>query len=479
MIRRSSKTIWRGISSTPKSYIPTKHPEKLPTEMYHRQHVFQPVASQSQLSPMSRKVTWLEAYRHRENIQNNKGAGNSTNGPSFAFSSVKTRDVIEKTRTDSFTFAVLPFKDDEWFLDAYINASGRLRIGQVFQDLDALAGVIAYKHCSPAEPVIVTASVDRIYMLKRLEDISKCNVSLSGSVTWSGRSSMEITIRAAAHNDDVGELQSESDITDDQVFLTANFTFAARDPETKRSFPINRLVPKTADERVDFVRAEKFNNDKKLMASKTALNLAPPSAEEAKVVHDMWIKQREYELDPSLRPSNVCSMADTRIYSTSMMQPQYRNMHSYMIFGGYLLRQTFELAYACTAGFSSGVPRFVSLDSTTFRNPVPVGSVLYLTATVCYTQQTSQQIGSSKGVVSGTLVQVRVDSKIHDINHDTRTDTGQFTYSYFVPNDRDKSQKSQILPQSYNEMMEYLEGRRKAIDTEKFYVERQLGPITE
>ena len=112
-------------------------------------------------------------------------------------------------------------------------------------------------------------------------------LSFGVSVTWSGRSSMEITIRAAAHNDDVGELQSESDITDDQVFLTANFTFAARDPETKRSFPINRLVPKMEDEWILFGQ-KNLNNDKKLMASKTALNLAPPSAEEAKVVHDMW-----------------------------------------------------------------------------------------------------------------------------------------------------------------------------------------------
>ena len=45
-------------------------------------------------------------------------------------------------------------------------------------------------------------------------------------------------------------------------------------------------------------------------------------------------------------------MKDTVMKSTLFMQPQYRNRHSYMIFGGYLLRQTFELAYCTAATFS-------------------------------------------------------------------------------------------------------------------------------
>ena len=57
-----------------------------------------------------------------------------------------------------------------------------------------------------------------------------------------------------------------------------------------------------------------------------------------------------------------------------------------MIFGGYLLRQAFELAYCAAAAFSSAGPRFVSLDSTTFKAPVPVGSVLSMEASVSYTE---------------------------------------------------------------------------------------------
>jgi acyl-coenzyme A thioesterase 9 len=37
-----------------------------------------------------------------------------------------------------------------------------------------------------------------------------------------------------------------------------------------------------------------------------------------------------------------------------------------MIFGGYLLKQTFELAFTCAAAFCHTRPRFLNLDPITF-----------------------------------------------------------------------------------------------------------------
>lgn len=452
----------------------------------NHQHLFEPVASKSTVSPMRRTTPWIAALRAKQKYENDWKASHKNGEPvpesvSFAYTDVKTREVANRCRSDSFTCVLLPFRDDEWFLDAYINASGRLRIGQIFQDLDALAGVISYKHCYPAEPIIVTAAVDRIFILKRLDDLSQYNVTLSGCVTWTGKSSMEISIKAATHTHalDKDKEWTESDINDDEVFLTANFTFVARDPETHRSFPINKLVPTSVEEKIDFIRAEKFNAEKKEQAKKTGLMLSPPTEIESKIIHDMWVKQKTYEENPSLKPAHVVNMCDTMVRSTMIMQPQYRNRHSYMIFGGYLLRQTFELAYTCAAAFSHSVPRFVSLDSTTFKNPVPVGSVLYLTAIVAHTKNTTREIyiDGVETEVPGTLIQIRVDSTVRNLDHGTTTDTGQFTYSYFVQKD-EKNADIELLPQSYNEMMEYLDGRRKAHATAAFYEERQLGKTT-
>lgn len=433
---------------------------------------------------MKRTTPWIVALRAREDRlkewrENHPGSEAMPEEVSYSYSSVRTREVADKTSDDSFTCAVLPFKSDPWFLDAYISAYGRLRIGQIFQDLDALAGVIAYRHCSPAEPVIVTASVDRIYMLKRLDNIADYNVTLSGNVSWTGRSSMEITIRAARHKNDLNVEQIKpEDIEDKDVFLTANFTFVARDPETKRAFAINRLVPQTSQEQEMFVRAEEFNNAKKLKAVQEKGHVLPPTAEESHIIHDKWL--RGEELEQAIRKhgdaqvsNNIVPMSKTRTYSTMMMQPQYRNRHSYMIFGGYLMRQTFELAYSCSASFSNSSPRFITMDTTTFKNPVPVGSVLYLTATVAYTQNTVQNMTRDDGSVKetpGQLIQVRVDSTVRDTESGTTTDTGAFVYSFFV-----EGQGRELLPETYNEMMEYVEGRRRALATDDFYSQRQLG----
>ncbi|KAF5092322.1 hypothetical protein D0Z00_004641 [Geotrichum galactomycetum] len=496
-----------------------------------QEHVFTPLATQSVISPMRRNTTWLTALRarekqkvewiakHKDELLSGKLRAQDLPLESYSYTKVGTLEVAERSPKDSFSYVILPFKSDEWFLDAYINAYGRLRIGQIFQDLDALAGVIAYKHCNPAQPVIVTASVDRIYMKKRLDSIANLNITLSGNVTWTGRSSMEITIKAATNNRDltVDSKLTKEDIKEEDIFLTANFTFVARNPETKKSFAINKLVPTTDQEHADFVRAEKYNKHKREEASKSALIHTPPSEEESDLVHKMWLQQRldpdkassfadatsASEILPVESPADQISvqlMQETRISSTSMMQPQYRNRHSYMIFGGYLLRQTFELAYACASAFSHDIPRFVSLDSTTFRNPVPVGSVLYLTATVVYTEFINRKLNPEAGdkpderkydfnqnSIPGTLIQVRVDSTVRDLKHGTTTNTGQFTYSYFVAANAEKSvipgnaeddkpKFYSVMPQTYSEMMEYLEGRRKSLDTASFNTYVRLMP---
>lgn len=153
-------------------------------------------------------------------------------------------------------------------------------------------------------------------------------------------------------------------------------------------------------------------------------------------------------------------MASTRIQSVQIMQPQYRNRHNFMIFGGFLLKSTFELAFTCASASSHSRPTFIALDPSTFENPVPVGSVLYLTAQIAYTD--SPTVAGKDGADvkasphGSTRIQVRVDSKIRNIEHGETKPTGQFNYTFEVK--RDVS----ILPESYSEFMMYLDARRRA-----------------
>src|SRR4051812_43363564 len=145
-----------------------------------------------------------------------------------------------------------------------------------------------------------------------------------------------------------------------------------------------------------------------------------------------YVRSNAARKDPntiSRKPDNALWMASTEIQSVAIMQPQFRNRHNFMIFGGYLLKSTFELAFTCASASSHTRPTFIALDPSTFENPVPVGSVLYLTATVAYTDSPIVASGDSRDVKvspeGSTRIQVRVDSKIRNTEHGETKPTGQ------------------------------------------------------
>ena len=94
---------------------------------------------------------------------------------------------------------------------------------------------------------------------------------------------------------------------------------------------------------------------------------------------------------------------------------------------------------------------------------MPVGSVLYLTATVAYTDRATGKIadnGGNEGMTGGegnyTRVQIRVDSKVRNIEHGETKPTGQFNYTFLVEKDL------RIMPQTYSEFMIWVDARRRA-----------------
>ena len=83
-------------------------------------------------------------------------------------------------------------------------------------DLDALSGIIAYKHTGDGVTT-VTAAVDRISIQNPLTEL--CDLEYSGQVTYaSGRSSMEI-ICTVAKAPSAGHRPQPEDI-----FMTITFT---------------------------------------------------------------------------------------------------------------------------------------------------------------------------------------------------------------------------------------------------------------
>ena len=323
-------------------------------------------------------------------------------------------------------------------------------------DLDALSGIIVYKHTGTGVTT-VTAAVDRIELAHSLTEI--CDLEYSGMVTYAaGGSSAEITCKVARARGE-GEPSKPEDL-----LLTCTFTMVALDPVTRKPTHIPRLVCETPEEEAIF-QAGAAKSLAQREERKTSLLEVEPDDEESALIHRIWLRQLEYH-DPNRplrQPANVVAMSRTTLSTAAIMQPQYRNRHQTMIFGGYHIKQTFELAFCCAASFAHARPTFVSADPCTFRSPVPVGSVLYLTATVSYTDPPVLELDDDKSTNARadgpplTRVHVRVDSKVREMEHGTARVTGQFHYTFTVPKD------VRVLPHTYEEYMRYIDARRRVL----------------
>ncbi|KAH0592958.1 hypothetical protein MHUMG1_09204 [Metarhizium humberi] len=397
------------------------------------------------LTEQRMQVPWIEAFRKQQRETANKS---QREPPAPA-----QPDLTPKKMSDSYHSVILPLAQEPSLLDTYLNATGHIRLGTIFMDLDALSGVIAYKHTGEGVST-VTAAFDRITINHPLTEI--CDLELSGQVTYAaGGSSMEISLQVAKAPKDGQEVQQE------HVMITCQCTMVATDPATKRPVKIAPVRTDTEEEKRIFARGERNSKIRKQRSQQSLLKTAP-NDEESDLIHAMWQRQLRYH-DPNnalRKPDNVFFMDTTRLNTAAIMQPQYRNRHQFMIFGGFLLKQTFELAFCCAASFTHTRPRFVSLDPSTFQNPVPVGSVLYLTATVVYTDPPLVSRGAddagSGEALRQTRVQVRVDSKVRNVEHGETKPTGQFNYTFLVDTD------IKVMPRTYSEFMMYVDARRRA-----------------
>ncbi|BFZ61822.1 hypothetical protein YB2330_002898 [Saitoella coloradoensis] len=344
---------------------------------------------------------------------------------------------------DSYHELYLPFAEDDALLDQYVNAYGLLRMGQLLEDLDSLAGVIAYKHVTPpasqrqadyVPPAIVTASVDRISIVEPMQRVE--DVRLSGMVTWVGNSSMEIKL----------QMETVAKTGEVRHILEAGFSMVCRDPIMMTALPVNPLILDTPVKQEIYAQSEEYNAKKKL-ASKSSLNFRAPTAAESEEVHKTWLALGS----ESMKPQDAEWMENTKQYGTQLMTPAARNIHTTMIFGGYLLRLTFELGHCCAAAWGKSRPVFVSLDSTSFKSPVPVGSILDLEAMVVHTSPcTSPQVPEGSG-----LVQVRVQAMVRDIETGERRVAGEFAYTYRV------KEHKKVVPKTYGEFVEWIAGKRR------------------
>eukprot|EP00928_Gymnodinium_smaydae_P048344 TRINITY_DN32306_c0_g1_i1.p1 TRINITY_DN32306_c0_g1~~TRINITY_DN32306_c0_g1_i1.p1 ORF type:complete len:507 (+),score=99.87 TRINITY_DN32306_c0_g1_i1:102-1523(+) len=366
-----------------------------------------------------------------------------------------SREIVERTPEESENFIEYKFAEDEELGEQYRNAWGHIRFGRLLEDLDALAGTIAYQHCASNNPEdsdlhIVTASVDRI-IYKHRPSLDH-NIILTGAVTWVGRSSMEIRMKAMRIVDGIPD--------EDEPFLESFFTFVGRDPATGRAAQINPLKLTTPEQERLFELGKKRDevrkeHRKKAKRSELGIKLDADGIATAK---SLLAQTRTLESMPALASDNEVWLKETKQQNTLTAHPQHRNTAG-RIFGGFLMRRAYELAHVTVHLFGGRMPVFLELDEVVFKAPVSVGDLLRLDACILFTSEDIDPEGRA-------TVHVEVVATV--ISPETRktvnSNVFNFTFGLAAPGDnRGRAMKARevelrrVLPSSFEDACRIVE----------------------
>ncbi|KAM0947214.1 putative thiolester hydrolase [Dioscorea sansibarensis] len=290
--------------------------------------------------------------------------------------------LLTRTPSHSRVSIAYNFSSDYILREQYRDPWNEVRVGKLLEDLDALAGTIAVKHCSDDDsttrPVmLVTASVDKIVLKKPI--LVDKDLEITGAVAWVGRSSLQIQM-------EITQLQ-ELSIPSDSVVLTATFTFVARDSKTGKSAPVNRLLPETDNENKLFEEREerdklrKRKRDDQMESERGGRKLN----EDVGCLNRLLAEGRVFCDLPALADRDSILIRDTRLENSLVCQPQQRNPHG-RIFGGFLMLRAFEIAFSTAYAFVGHMPCFLEVDHVDFLKPVNVGDFLRFKSCVLYTK---------------------------------------------------------------------------------------------
>ncbi|KAK7400665.1 hypothetical protein VNO78_11912 [Psophocarpus tetragonolobus] len=284
---------------------------------------------------------------------------------------------VSKTPSLSRTTIFYNFSSDHMLREQYRNPWNHIRMGKLVEDFDALAGTVAFKHCSnedgTARPLLlVTASVDKMVLKKPIHIDG--DLTITGVVTWVGRSSMEIQLELTQ------SAQGNPNISNSPA-LVANFTFVARDSTTGKAVAINQISPESEQERLLWEEAEERNKLRKKQKEQQKHG----DNEDTTRLNVLLAEGRIFSDMPALANRDSILMENTCLQNAFICQPQQRNIHG-RIFGGFLMRRAFELAFSTAYAFAGVAPHFLEVDHVDFFKPVDVGNFLRLKSCVLYTE---------------------------------------------------------------------------------------------
>ncbi|KAM4105748.1 hypothetical protein ACB094_04G015700 [Castanea mollissima] len=121
----------------------------------------------------------------------------------------------------------------------------------------------------------------------------------------------------------------------DSLSLIANFSFVARDSNTRKSAPVNQVLPESEQEKILWEEAEERN---KLRKKKRAERKKDFENEDSDRPNALLAGGQIFCDMPSLADRDSILIRDTCFDNSFICQPLQRNIHG-CIFGGFLCEE--------------------------------------------------------------------------------------------------------------------------------------------
>ena len=349
--------------------------------------------------------------------------------------------IMDKGVSDSRVEMTYRFGSDLVLKDLYLDSGGNVLIGKLFEDLDSLAGTVAFLHSqddSPDTPPaqLVTASCEAI-TLRRPIPTSK-DIVLVGQVGWVGKSSLDVIVEVHERRgtEPVSTLLGSASPT---LLLSSVFTYVSRNRATGKPLAVNRLVleplpspgstatthPKAGTGSTSTVKIglgleleaqRSFQRQReaaavarKAMSAMSSLSPAPaaakptpttpptptPTSASASSIDPAPARDRERDREralieagrclqdlPALAAPHTILMSQSQMDHSFICHPQNTNTAG-RVFGGFLMHRAYDIAESCAYQFGGKLPSLISCDRILFKRAVEIGDLVRLRARVC------------------------------------------------------------------------------------------------
>ncbi|CAG0896452.1 unnamed protein product [Cyprideis torosa] len=309
------------------------------------------------------------------------------NGDPEVFMNVTPTDSAQlppRAMHDSFRVCTLPLRTiyKTTASNPYLGSQGGVRMGRLLEEIDKFMCPVAYAHfrnplqsdSMPPCVVFVTGTVNQINFP---EDLVKPNLDLRfrGHVAATTKSTIALPV-----------VVEQGSFKDGWNFVFEATLVAVCRSVIGNSVPVNPIQPAGVEEEEIHALGKKFLSERGQMKNFNPVKYVP-SESERQLIHDLFVAtmQESSSFVPRSIPKNSRMMSECRQSNVFMCHPEYRNLYG-TIFGGWIMRQMYELSFSTAWIFMKEKPMDRFLNEVEFQAPVMAGALLQLEASVVYTE---------------------------------------------------------------------------------------------